>query len=171
VILNDQSDVKLKRIRYTPKRWRFGGLTLKALVTVIGSLGLSLAAITLLFSDPYLREMHPVYVALQDGDYGAAETQLGRIIEWHPDRLALADRLLQESDGSLVAEAMVLAVRARHPRVKEILLKHLDDRRWNWSVTTNDVVAKELLLHLDGKQIEQYLARWLHVASDSVRRR
>jgi len=120
----------------------------------------AVAKICLFVFDPYRREMRPVHAVIAAGEMGWASEAtdlLDRVIARSADKHALADRLLQESDGSLVAEGMILAVRSRHPRVRSLLEAHLSDHRWNWYLGNNDELARELLCYLDGRPIEGWV--------------
>jgi hypothetical protein len=99
------------------------------------------------WGDAYTREMRPVYAVIETGEqnWGTEATRLLHgIMARSSDRRGLADRLLKERDGSLVAEGMVLAVRNGHPRVRAILREHLADGRWNWALAHNDELARQL---------------------------
>lgn len=116
------------------------------------------------FEDPYRREMHPVYDVIATGEQGwgdNARRMLEKMIARHADRHALAERLLQESDGSLVAEGMILAVRSQHPAARELVGQHLRDHRWNWYLANNDELAKQLLQHMDGRKSEEWVTALL----------
>jgi len=136
-------------------------------ITILAVLGVVAIAATLLTwsrSDPYRWEMRPVYAAIAAGEQGWGEEatrMLDGIISRSSDRHALAERLLRESDGSLVAEGMVLAVRSHHPQARSLVQQHLSDRRWNWYLANNDELAMQLLLQLDGKPVESWVATWL----------
>ncbi|MBI2919716.1 MAG: hypothetical protein HYY18_01375 [Planctomycetes bacterium] len=79
------------------------------------------------------------------------------------DKVWLANRLLAESDGSLACEGMILAYRVRHSDLRRILEDHLTDERWNWSMTLNSRVARNLLDLLDGRdeRVEKYVEDWV----------
>ena len=126
----------------------------------------AIAAVLLAWSrsDPYRWEMRPVYAVIAAGEPGwgdEATKMLDAIIRRSSDPHALAERLLRESDGSLVAEGMVLAVRTQHPRARTLVQQHLGDGRWNWHLANNDELARQLLLQLDGKPVESWVASWL----------
>jgi hypothetical protein len=120
-------------------------------------------------ADPYRRDMRPVYAVIAKGEQGWADEatrMLDEIIVRSADKHALAERLLRETDGSLAAEGMVLAVRSRHPRARELLESRLSDHRWNWSLVSNDELAKQLLLSLNGRPIEKWVTAWLERRHD-----
>lgn len=79
------------------------------------------------------------------------------------DKQLLADRLLEEEDGSLVCEGMILAYRIKHPDLRRLLTEHLNDTRWNWAMSLNSIVARQLLDHLDGRNehVEEFVLRWI----------
>jgi hypothetical protein len=112
----------------------------------------------------YRWHMRPIHAVINAGEQCWA-TEATRLlyanIALTPDRHALADRLLNEPNGSLVAEGMILAVQSGHPRARAILTEHLTDTRWNWSLSLNDDLAAQLLLYLDKKPIENYVSHWL----------
>ena len=140
-----------------------GNRPLKILLVLILVADAAVAAYIAL-SDPYDRDMRPVYAVIAAGEqgWGDAGTQLlDGIIARSANRNALAERLMQESDGSLVAEGMVLAVRSHHPAARSLVSRHLGDHRWNWYLADNDQLAKQLLLHLDGKPVEAWITSWL----------
>lgn len=115
-------------------------------------------------SDPYRREMRPVYAVIEKGEQGwggEAIAMLHRIMARSRDRHALADRLLSERDGSLVAEGMVLAVESDHPRARAIVEAHLADERWNWSLANNDQLAKQLRSYIDRRVAEPWVMHWI----------
>jgi hypothetical protein len=136
------------------------------LAVVLGVVVAAIAAVFLVWSrsDPYRREMRPVYAVIAAGEQGwgdEATKMLDGVISRSQDHHALAERLLQESDGSLVAKGMVLAVRSHHPQARSLVQQHLSDHRWNWYLANNDELAKQLLLQLDGKPVESWVASWL----------
>jgi hypothetical protein len=138
---------------------------LRRLGVVAAPVAVVAAVVTWARWDRYHWEMHPVYAVIAAGEQGWADDAtniLHRIIARSPDQHALAERLLLESNGSLVAEGMVLAVRSGHPRARSLVQLHLTDHRWNWSLTNNYELAKQLLLELDGKPVESWVASWLH---------
>jgi hypothetical protein len=123
-------------------------------------------------ANSYGYQMRPVYAVIAAGDQGwgdEASRLLDGVIARTRDRHALAERLLQESDASLVAEGMILAVRSNHPGARTLVQQHLQDHRANWYLSSNADLAKQLLLHLDGKPAEDWvtsqLARELVAAS------
>ena len=127
-------------------------------VGVVGGL------LVLWWGDAYTREMRPVYAVMEAGEQGwgtEATRLLHGIIARSSDRRGLADRLLKEREGSLVAEGMVLAVRSGHPRVRAILREHLADGRWNWGLAHNDELARQLLGYVDGGTAETWVMRWV----------
>jgi hypothetical protein len=108
--------------------------------------------------------MQAVYAVIKAGEqnWGSEATDLlHKIMVRTSNRHALADYLLSESDGSLVAEGMVLAVQSGHPRARAILHAHLTDKRWNWALANNDDLAKQLLLYLDQQKTEQWVLSWI----------
>lgn len=58
---------------------------------------------------------------------------------------------------------MVLAYRIRHPQLRRILEVHLTDQRWNYSMSLNNVIARQLLDHLDGRDehVQQFVRDWI----------
>lgn len=118
----------------------------------------------LLLEDPYRREMRPIYAVITAGEQcwaGEASAMLHKIMARTSDRHTLADHLLTENDGSLVAEGMVLAVQSGHPRARAILQAHLTDKRWNWGLANNDDLAMQLLAYLDHQKTEPWVLSWL----------
>src|SRR4051812_45540156 len=90
-----------------------------ALFAVIATVAVAATVFAWARSDSYPREMRPVYAVIKAGEqnWGSEATGLlHKIMARTPNRHALADHLLSESDGSLVAEGMVLAVQSGHPR-------------------------------------------------------
>lgn len=135
-----------------------------ALFVVVATVVIAAAVFAWSWSDPYRREMRPVYAVIKAGEqnWGSEATaMLRKIMARTSDRHALADHLLSESDGSLVAEGMVLAVQGGHPRARAILQKHLTDKRWNWAMANNDDLAKQLIAYLDKQETEQWVLSWL----------
>src|SRR5258708_3711867 len=135
-----------------------------AVLGVLGVVAISAGFLAWSFSDPYRREMRPVYAVIAAGEQGwgdEATRMLDGIVTRSSDKHALAEKLLQESDGSLVAEGMVLAVRSHHPQARNLVHQHLSDHRWNWYLANNDELAKQLLLQMDGKPVENWVASWL----------
>ena len=114
--------------------------------------------------DLYARELRPIYAIIEAGEQNWADEATQRLhamIARAPNRHALADRLLDETNGSLVAEGMVLAVRSGHPRARAILQAHLTDNRWNWGLASNKEVAGQLLFYLDDQPTQQWVLDWL----------
>jgi hypothetical protein len=108
--------------------------------------------------------MQPVYAVIEAGEqnWGTEATpMLHKIMARTSDRHAMADRLLSERNGSLVAEGMVLAVQSGHPRARAIIREHLTDKRWNWALANNDDLAKQLLSYVDKQRTEQWVVSWL----------
>lgn len=134
------------------------------LFAVVGAVAVAATMFALSLSDPYRREMRPVYAVIKAGEQGwgsEAIAMLRTMMKRASDRHVLADRLLSESDGSLVAEGMVLAVQSGHPRARAILQEHLTDNRWNWALANNDDLAKQLLAYIDNQKTEQWVLSWL----------
>jgi hypothetical protein len=135
-----------------------------AVFATVGAVVLVAACVASLHRDPYQREMRPVYDVIIAGEQGwAAEAtkRLDAIVARSGDRHALAERLLRESDGSLAAEGMALAVRSRHPRARHLVQRHVGDRRWNWYLSNNGELARQLLLHLEGQPVETWVVALL----------
>jgi hypothetical protein len=108
--------------------------------------------------------MQPVYAVIKAGEQNwasEATAMLHKIMARTSDRHAFADHLLSESDGSLVAEGMVLAVQSRHPRARNIVQSHLSDKSWNWALANNDDLAEQLLTYLDKHETEPSVLSWL----------
>jgi hypothetical protein len=141
-----------------------------AIAAVLGAAAVAAAFIA--WSRSYRYEMRPVYAVIAAGEQGwagDATRMLDGIISRSLDHHALAERLLTESDGSLVAEGMVLAVQSCHPQARSLVQQHLSDKRWNWSMANNAELAKQLLLQLDGKPVEEWVGSWLGRTATSTR--
>jgi len=68
------------------------------------------------------------------------------------DKRLLANRLLAQSDGSLVAEGMAIVVQENLPDAERILARYDQDSRWNRWQSSNHEFAKVCLLALKMKK-------------------
>ncbi|MBN4072074.1 hypothetical protein JYT83_01500 [bacterium AH-315-F18] len=64
----------------------------------------------------------------------------------------LASQLMKETDGSLAAEGMKLAVDAMLPDAEAQIVPFLQDKRWNYWLSNNDQFARMCLLALKYKR-------------------
>lgn len=92
----------------------------------------------------------------------------------HTDKRLLANRLLSNSDASLVAEGMVLLVQEELPNAENILVHyHRDQRRNRWQ-SSNAEFARVCQLALKIKQKNtldpeerEFLSHWQDVLHDT----
>jgi len=72
-------------------------------------------------------------ISYQDTGWGGeVEELIGELKSSTSDKRQLAEILLSQSDGSLVAEGMVIVVQERFPDGNEILSRYANDKRWNY---------------------------------------
>lgn len=92
----------------------------------------------------------------------------------HADKRLLANRLLSNSDASLVAEGMVLLVQEALPNAENILTHYHQDERWNRWQSSNAEFARVCQLALKIKQQNrltpeerEFLGHWQDVLHDT----
>lgn len=90
-----------------------------------------------------------------------------RLKDNYSNKRKLANVLLSQRNGTLVAEGMVIVVEEEFPDGEEILTRYLDDERWNYFVVYNSTFARVCLLEWKtrtGKQLtpdeKEYYTDW-----------
>ncbi len=120
---------------------------------------------------PYLQyEAHMIFVRFEiwEGEMGWADrgaTRVDKLVQNAVSISYVTERLLEEKDASLVAEGMVSAVRSKHPQRAEIVSSHLADDRWNWAMSSNSHVARQLRLYEEkgSESVEPFIMRWIRM--------
>ncbi|MEL6605106.1 MAG: hypothetical protein AAFP20_17980 [Cyanobacteria bacterium J06614_10] len=89
------------------------------------------------------------HVMINDGNMGwddGVALIVRNLKESEPDKYRLARRLLAQTDGSLVAEGMVIVVEEAFSNGDVLLSQYATDSRWNYWMTNNGEFSKVCLL-------------------------
>ncbi|MEM8874162.1 MAG: hypothetical protein AAGD32_07865 [Planctomycetota bacterium] len=107
----------------------------RSTVILFSALVLFIAGGTAFLYSWWTDELRPIRAVIGRGEqnWGDDATRMLERVESRSDNPnQLAERLVEESAGSLVVEGLLMMERHKHPKLERYLGRFADDERWTW---------------------------------------